>query len=516
MSYDLVPMGGIEGLGLEGLFDAYGANAAQILMAGAKTQPAGPRRAAFLKTAMGKIDPAIWGKAKTFAADAVKHGVPASAAVELGIAHVMSRGIVKELVDTGTGKRKIKRRTQLGMFALGIDDVPACTGTMTWRAATSSSPAHWERTRAGEAPMPGPDGVCYGGTTRVHAPSAKPGSGTTAPAVQMMSIGPWQVPVDATRAVFGVTIRDHRGGDTTPTFGVSSEWQAKIGREIVRSFQLQLMNGTYGFMGCLDRPEWIAASDLGIQVPPLLVALNEEGAPTQAEIDSNNRVKKYRALALCNGSFNLPGNRAIWPSGLLSGGWVPAKFFGYTIYDSYPLYRVKHPVTGEDFGLFLQASPITGGNAALSRSQGGAVLRLDQTTNETRLRAGGPLLFVYRKIQVAEKSRWIKFWDFIASISATIIAAVEAVVGAVADLACTIVNAAAAPAAQVAGTAPTPQTVAIAAGANIASGLCSPTPATPPGGGGGGGDGESSNLPLYLAGGAALLLVVLAARKKKR
>ena len=551
------------------LFDSYGARAARILMQAASGQPP-DKRTAFLKAAMDKIDPTIWSRAEGYANEAVGRGVPPATAVEAGIARAMSRGIVNELVELGkrtvcrpirrpdgsvswrcsgvNAVPSVNRRSQIGLGAFGQTEGPPrspdasdCLNPPTGYTWTGTA---WARVKAGSTtpPVPHPTPGCY-----TVAGGGRPSGGVTVtgggqpfrpfrpgtPSAPMMSIGPWQVPVDAVNAVFDMTggVRDHRGVATPDYGGISSAWKKKIGDEIARQFQFQLYfafaAGRAGSLGvCIAAPQLIPASDFGITVPPLLKTLMKPGDPispdlniqpnlSQSEIDSSESIYAYAGTKICDGPFNTEGNRSRWPSALYSGGWVPARFLGYLKFESTPLFRVKHPVTGEDYGLFMQASPIEGGQPELAPSQGRVgVLRLDTNSAGSFLHAGGPLRFVYRKIRVEEKSRWAKFWDFIAAIPAILfrpaLDALAEVAEDIAELACEVINnPLAATGATVGATAAGAPPAAGAGGVAVAQRLCAdPTPPPPPPVDDGG-----SITPILIAGGAGLLLLLLATRR---
>jgi len=460
------------------VFGEYGANAARLLISRARQQPKA-QRAAFLRSAVDKIDPTIWPRAEVFATASTRAGVHPAVAAEAGISRAMSEGIVKELIEVGK-RGTVTKRGQVGL-----------AGTARTHGAYAGVP------RPGTAP---------------------------APPRKVLKIGPWQVPIDTKAAMLGVSVVDNRTTKGSYKLAIPVSFAKQIGNEIVRQFQILYDKGvikTLGFLDggdyCVSGPALVPASDLGFVVPPLMSPV--PGGMTAAEIAQSPRLKELRNMDVCP---NVAGMTAtIWPAALYSGGWIPAAFLGYKQARTLPLFRVKHPVTNEDYGLFLQASQIDGGNPSLAVDQNsmgrapGGVLRVDVTNDRkfSYLHAGGPGFLLFRKIYPVERSAWDSFWMGVAELAAEIGEFLEDVGKDIAGLACKLltsgVGQAGAAAAGAAAGGPA-GAAAAHAGAQMAAGAC----------GGGGGPPvilppPSSNLlPLLLIGGGVILIAVVASKKK--
>ena len=94
-------------------FAAYGNQAAAHIM---KTlAPLPPKqRQAVLKKALDAVDPTLYGKASKVAKGLVARGVPARKAVEMALAHTMTRGFSAEVVKLGKGVSP-RKRSLLGL-----------------------------------------------------------------------------------------------------------------------------------------------------------------------------------------------------------------------------------------------------------------------------------------------------------------------------------------------------------------------------------------------------------------
>ncbi len=526
-------LGGIAGVEatLHPVFSDYGARAARLLMSQAMARPE-PQRKAFLKGILDRIDPTIWTRAADLARTYNRQGMPVSAAVERGIGQAMGAGLAKEIVDTGV-RGSVKRRSLLGLgcsVALG-DVMPSKAGTSTtgmtcqtgagnpvpgYTWSTDGGTGHWARVPVGGVPQPNPVAGCYTLTSVVHPAGETVRPLAPAPSsAQMLQVGPFVIPADAASFSMGATVRDNR---TPPgavwAAAITPEWKTKIGNAIVTQWQLsqhpQGGNISSGdpWSGIFDST-LVPASDLGITVPPLL-------APIAAELA---RLKTFGATDPY--STVAPGTPIGLDPRFTRGGFVPLGFFRSSVQGRpTPLLRAKHPVSGEDYGIYLQQSPITGGGWVAHSYENGSdhaypadqTLRLDVNSDGKFLHIGGPLTFIWRKIPPAERDILQHIWDVITEVGAALIHAADVVLGVVGSMVCDVLGNPLATAGAVvaaAGSGAPPQ--AGAAGVNLAQGVCKggqPPPFIQPT--------SSSILPVALLAGGAIALTLLLSKKKTK
>jgi hypothetical protein len=132
------------------VLSAYGQRVARFMMQSVAKLPSSIR-VKTLKTAMDRIDPTLYTRSEQAAQPELKAGVPASIALERGIAHAASHGIAHELVDLGKGKRPA-RQSQLGMVCYGC-------------ALLGGYPVTMGRVSATAGLRPGTSGVVSSGST---------------------------------------------------------------------------------------------------------------------------------------------------------------------------------------------------------------------------------------------------------------------------------------------------------------------------------------------------------------
>ncbi len=515
-------LGGISGAEatLHPVFGNYGARAARLLMSQAMARPQ-PQRRAFLKGVLDRVDPTIWGRAAEYARQFNRQGMPTSAAVERGIAQAMGAGLAKEIVDTGL-RGSVKRKSLLGLGCFGSfgalgDVTPSGAGTSSSVACPTGSGnpvpgytwstvggGHWARLTVGQVPVPNPIDGCYTLTSVTHPTGSQPATGgLAASTVPMLQVGPFQVPADATSFMMGATVRDSRTNQPVWTGATTPEWQKGIGEEIVRLWQFAVTRGLFSNTYSANR--LVPASDVGLIVPPLLSPVANGVSPAEVAAIDPTKIPNIAGTAAPQdlANFRQPG-------------WIPLGFFPTTINGTHatPLYRAKHPITGKDYGVFLQQGPITGGGWPPAGNSGGfppdASLRLDTNSDGKFLHIGGPLRYLWREVVPLEKSALGNLWDLIQEIVVAVIHAAEAVLTTIGGFACDVLgNPIAGPAAAVTAVAGGAPPAAGANGVAIAKNLCGKTP--PPMVSGG-----SSILPVALIAGGVLLITAVLTHTKKR
>ncbi len=218
-------LGDIDATALPSAYRNFGARAAQRVLAHVGALPP-PHRKAALRQVLDQIDPALWGRVDQLAQPAVRAGVHPTRALSDALGHAMAAGMAAEVVKVGRSRRAPQARSLLGLGCYGpqgpgasglgavmqsLGDavqslIPSsstttvgCTG-YSWNAATGG----WQRTRAGQADVPGPNGSGCTTTITVHTG----GNAATAQAtqqsqaamrnIQYVSIGPFTLAYDAT------------------------------------------------------------------------------------------------------------------------------------------------------------------------------------------------------------------------------------------------------------------------------------------------------------------------------
>lgn len=525
---------------LPGPFEDYAQHTATILMRHALSHPPTQRQVA-LKQVMNRIDPSLYGRAAAYAKTYERAGVPPRAALHHGIARAMGTGLLSEVIRTGQSRMAPPNRGQLGLGCYGtragglsdlggiLDDIKATgaklvsiasSGTstsstcsnpppgFTWVPAAGTIAGHWERLRVGQTvgqPNPALPG-CVSVTTRDHTGDTSTGvafnpvtgTGLSAPvAVQMMKVGPFDVPSPPGTYTIGPSINDHRTDHVSGLWNaMPAAWQTKIGQAIVRQWQNLYAHGLVP----AESPTLVHGSDLGIKLPPLFSVV--PGGLNQAAVTASivTPMKQGHSTREQLGQAD----------------WVPLYLFPTKTHQTsleaqgggIPLYRATHPITGEEYGLWLkQQDQIDGGGS--SNVSGDQSLRIDP---DGTLRIGGPIRFLWQKIVHPEGSDWDAIANFFEDIGATLEGAVEGAVSAIGDAACSVLNSSLAPAAAAAGAAAVgvpPQ--AGAAGVALGKGACgkpAPGPLTLAAAA------DSLLLPLAL-GGAALVAIILLTGPKK-
>lgn len=215
----------MKATGGEAPFTEYGVKSAAALIETVKMMPP-DMRTKQLRKALDRIDPKLYSRGEQYANIEAKAGVPASIALERGLAVAMSHGIASELVAVGKGK-KPEKKSQLGAVCYGcmamLGDYPPVREGYCWVAATATVPGHWERARATGCAQPqtgvtaaapvvrtgtsAPGGVTVtdaaGNVVRTAPP--RPAPPPAPPSDQkFLNIGPFLIPVNAG------AWRDHR------------------------------------------------------------------------------------------------------------------------------------------------------------------------------------------------------------------------------------------------------------------------------------------------------------------
>jgi len=447
--YRLEPLGGIGIAGRGDPFAAYGTKAAHVVMTRIKQLPPADRRQA-LRVTLDALDPRLWAGVENRAAK--MSGVPAAAALELALAQEMGTGLLDEVVALGKKQKAPKAASQLGaaiygpglamgevLEALG-QTAPACGYKWIggkWVAQTPTGAPCTPTPGAGTAPKPKtPYELCAaeGGT-----PS--PGYGVTftpgtnkPPLVGCMlewiEVGPFRMPADGP-ASFG----DNRG---VMTENWKSQFKGAIDQLAEKSKQYQQMS--YGFSGFFAASKLKPAKDYGLDK---------------------------------------------WL------GYKPDdKIFAALVDGHAPAFKVKHPKTGDDWGVYLILTPTRFG-------------------------------WAWKKIPES-RSWWGKLWDWIKSLPGLLVKAVKAVVEAVADiidavggLACDLLsNPTVNKGATVVATAYAGP--AGGAGVQAGSGMCGgPKQTEPPPVVETGGKLPGWILPVAIGGGALVLILALSPKNKK-
>jgi hypothetical protein len=96
----------------------YGQRAATQLMNRMATLPPAHRKTV-LKATLDQVDPKLWTRTAQLANKYHGQGMPAAQALHQGLAHAMSAGIARELVDTGLRRQPPQPRSLLGLGCYG-------------------------------------------------------------------------------------------------------------------------------------------------------------------------------------------------------------------------------------------------------------------------------------------------------------------------------------------------------------------------------------------------------------
>jgi hypothetical protein len=411
-----------------------------------------------LKKALDAIDPTLYGRAKRLAEQEAKAGVPAQVALQRGIALATSQGLSRELVELGRGALPGKQ-SQLGAIS---------SGALAARAGVSS-------------------GVGPGQTVQIEG---------KAPPAGVCSVLPGDDPAKPYRVVIsdGKDWRDKRDGD------VCKGWQGQM--------------SIAGFIFSPDprielteraRIRWYRNSgpDSSGVLPGSIreLLLNDLNNDCQdCALSSMRDVNGHKIAALRD---FLPELSDRYNQDFVGGVGERENIDGRTgehAVTDQPILTFTHPVTGEDWGMFL-------------------VLTAPKPLDHFDDKNVPYLLFELQKI----RRSWIgKLWHFIKHVVAEIVHFVKDAINWVKDQGCKLLTGAAGPligaAAGAVGAAALdlpPQVGAQAGvvGQQLAADACGgdkkPPPASPP-------PKEPSKLPFLLIGGAAVAaLLVLKKRKKK-
>lgn len=490
----------------------FGQRSARMLIADASSE-------ADLRKVLAKIDPTLWDRTKKIDAQLRSRGARPAVALESALAQAMSSGLVTEVLKVGVATSAAMNGT------LGATEAAACmnppTG-YTWASGGIPGSDHWERVRAGVAPVPNPTAGCYAIGTRVIAAGSAVKTTPVAPTTpaRMIQVGPWQFPADAERYVMGPTVRDHRtGNNVSPWQAIPPAWRHAIGQAGWELFK--------GGFGSLNHPDIIRygtsvvpAAALGLP-PGDFRPLVSPGSGIAYKIATRDAAMRARY------------------GYLLEAGWIPLRYFPVMregkVMPSIPIFKVMHPTKNKMYGVYMRSSSVTAPLGIEVPPPGGVVSATNMTpaqasgdqpgfgrTHFHAFKSGtprvlGPLVFEWAPIPPPEEaSWWDKLVDFIVSIPSKIVEAAKAVVGAIKDLACDVLSSGVGQAAIVGAGAAygvPPQVGAIGVKVVSDAGCSKPadeTPAVvpppPPGSG-------TSTL-LLLAGGAAVIGLLLFASKK--
>lgn len=218
--YHLEPLGG----GSTADYAAYGRKAARTMIAQAKRLPP-QHRARAMKAAMARIDPTLQARAEKHAMIAKRSGMPASAALEHGIARAMTDGVLGELTKVGRSRRAPQPDSLLG---LGCSRAQALGATFTPVQTLSSYPPPagmtWDATLGalvflapGQKPVncPGPCGVVRASqdsgpaqTTNTTQPAPPRATSVQHPMLQIGPTSMVMIPADDLTAKAYVRIHD--------------------------------------------------------------------------------------------------------------------------------------------------------------------------------------------------------------------------------------------------------------------------------------------------------------------
>lgn len=456
--YRLEPLGGIGASGDP--FDTYGKKAAHVIMTRVKQVPL-PHRKQAMHVILDALDPRLWAGVENRASR--MPGVPAAAALELALAEEMGTGLLDEVVALGKKQKAPKASSQLGaaiygpgpamgevLEALGAP-APAAT-CYEWIPAVGTTPGRWAlRTSTASRPCPAPTATTSTPRITPYEACAKEGGvpspgygvtwkpGTQGPEMvgcmlEWIEVGPFRMPSDGP-----ASFSDSRG---VMTENWKNQFKGAIELLAEKSKQLLQMQSTYGAFG--------------------------------TGMFAANKLKPAKDYGLDKWLGYKPDERIF-----------AALVDGHT-----PAFKVKHPKTGDDWGVYLILTPTRFG-------------------------------WAWKKIPES-RSWWGALWDFIKSLPGLLVKAVKAIVeaagdilGAVADMACDLLQKQPQAAALVATAAGGP---AGAAGVSAAAGACggpkqeAPPPYVPP---------EASDklpawlLPVAIGGGALVLVLALTGKKKK-
>jgi hypothetical protein len=439
-------------------FTKYGSETARGLVAIFRRLPVSDRAAA-MKAAMAKIDPTLQARAEKHAKAARAAGAPAAQALEAGIAKAITEGVTTELATLGRTGRRPAPESLLGLGSIA--------GALTSFAKVT--------------------------------PAASPPA-----SVKSIQVGPFSMPAGNT-SVFGVDIR-------SPS-QLPSSWKAAIAHALrrgagesgpLRPWKMYQTNYTNahplpGTGGVPSRPrvreDWIWRNEgeiwkadfchyleaLGIKCGKIAVGteqINPNGGPfggvvTQApdSFASEMLSPDPRQVALTWEQMRGEGDERLIA----------------------PVAKFKHPITGDDWGVFL----------SLRHAFSGRNMRPDDNY---------PIMTIYFA-RIPGKPWYHKVWGVIsyipAKIGAAIDATAEAIIDAgkwVGDKTCDLVNKVA-PIAATGAVAPDPKAKAVAGGAIVAAGICGgltpplPPPFYPP-------PASSALLPLLLVGGGVLVVAL--------
>lgn len=331
-------LGDFAGQKLPASYNRFGARAAQVILSRVAALPANQRKAA-MKKILDAIDPDLWARSSQIAAELTASGVHPTTAVKTALARAMSEGAAREVVDSGKRRSAPSPHSVMGLGAWGPSVALGATAAFTsraaaeagtvktpiatapqvgdcrtdtrtgavqiWRAASATSPAHWERAKTGEACRtsssytstdPGPSGgvtvtTREGEVVTTKAPVVAPEMAV----VPMMTVGPFSFPQDSTFS----QIRWHGGPNHTPHY-LPEAWQAELRRVLsskpgVSTTGWQIDQFVSGLPASVNQSYIVAVS------PDISIA-------------------KIRSLG------------------------------------STPIFRAKHPVSGKDYGVFFGTS----------------------------------------------------------------------------------------------------------------------------------------------------------------
>lgn len=434
----------------EAAFSEYGTRIANMLINTVQGLPVS-HRVKFMRQVMDRIDPTLYARAELAAQPELKAGATPTVALARGIAHAASHGMARELVALGRGKRP-SPRTALGEV---MSDLGALSAAQIAAAKTAGAASRAKY------------GVGAGSAHVVAAGTATQPTKTTLTAgSRQIKVGPFMFPYQA--------IGNTGASQTVKwTQQLPADWQADIIKVLSTDCHPCI---TSSMIPATPGHKIYALSNF---IPQLPTSVNRDFVAVGSNGGNGVAVSQMR------------------PQGLIN---TPSK--------QNPIIRSKHPVTGEDYGLYLA---ITAPNPT-------------GTWNES---TNLPYIELTWAPIVTSWVQYLNLWNDLKFVTAELIDGVEAAAKWVAAAGCALMSSALGPVAGAAAGAAVGGASGAQAGkmgAMLAGGACGspltcqpglmPDPTgkvcvpIPP---------QSSVLmPMLLIGGAGLAVVLLMKKKKKQ
>lgn len=351
----------------------YGQQVAASLVATAKQYPTS-QRAQIMRTAMNKLDPKLYDRAKANADALVKRGVPAKAALHHGIALGVVQGLGTELLKLGSrrspqssslsGLGRTRGESALGAVvaqrfgAAAIGGQTTSTSTATPTGVTGNPPQgftwnhdHWEVCGAGCTPHASP----YGGATI----DLVTGKVTAVPVAwardKLISVGPFLFQASPQTSCLRFMGKGSTGTSTCDDIKDASMLDIQMSGLILKLLNKDCKFNVGALAGGLVTS--LVAMPIGVMgffgSAPCITSSMASAAPGT----------KYGALREFLGNPTPVLNAAGQPTG------KTATVFPNQINQDYvqlvgvddsrknPIIVTKHPITGDDYGVFLALQP---------------------------------------------------------------------------------------------------------------------------------------------------------------